>query len=79
MKLQGAKEGKREVQGESGGCKLEGIMGECVRGRQEGNIEGNGFCLRPVETSSELLVPDNVQYRECCDSGLELPEINYEI
>ena len=40
---------------------------------------GNGFCLRPVGTSSELLVLDNVQYMKCCDSGLELPEINYEI
>ena len=40
---------------------------------------GNGFCLRPVGTSSELLVLDNVQYTKCCDSGLELPEINYEI
>ena len=40
---------------------------------------GDGFCFRPVEISSELLVSDNVQYKECRDSGLELPEINYEI
>ena len=40
---------------------------------------GNGFCLRPVEISSELLVPDDVQYTKCCDSSLELPKINYEI
>ena len=40
---------------------------------------GNGFCLRPVEISSELLVPDDVQYTKCCDSGLMLPKINYEI
>ena len=39
----------------------------------------DGFCFRPVETSSKLLVPDIVQYKECCDSGLRLPEINYEI
>ena len=35
--------------------------------------------FRPVETSSELLVSDNVQYDKCCDSSLELPEINYVI
>ena len=40
---------------------------------------GDGFCFRPVEISSELLVSDDVQYDKCCDSGLELPEINYEI
>ena len=39
----------------------------------------NGFCLRPVGISSELLVPDDVQCTKCCDSSLELPEINYEI
>ena len=54
-------------------------MGKRVGGRSERNIMGNGFCFRPVETSSELLVPDIVQYKECCDSGLMLPEINYEI
>ena len=39
----------------------------------------DGFCLRPVEISSKLLVPDDVQYTKCYDSGLKLPEINYEI
>ena len=54
-------------------------MGECVGGRQERNIKGDGFCLRPVGISSKLLVPDNVLYTGYCDSSLELPEINYEI
>ena len=39
----------------------------------------DGFYLRPVGVSSELLVPDNVQYMKCCDPSLKLPEINYEI
>ena len=54
-------------------------MGECIGRWQEGDITSDGFCFRPVEISSKLLVPDNVQYAKYCDSSLELPEINYEI
>ena len=54
-------------------------MGKRIRGQQKGDIASDGFCLRPVETSSELLVPDDVQYTGCYDSSLNLPEINYEI
>ena len=58
---------------------MEGTVGEHVGGQQKGNIMSNGFCLRPVKISSELLVPDDVQYVKYCDSSLELPKINYEI
>ena len=54
-------------------------MGEYVGRRQKGNIASNGFCLRPVEINSKLLVPDDVQYMKYCGSSLKLPKINYEI
>ena len=54
-------------------------MCECIGRRQKGNIVSNGSCLRPVEISSKLLVPDDVQYMKYCGSSLKLPKINYEI
>ena len=81
--MQGTEEGKigleRQTESESDGSKLERSMGRSIGGGQEGNGEGDGFCLRPIDTGSNLLVPSTVQYEKCYDSGSELPEINYEL
>ena len=57
--LQGAKERKsgleRKTESKGDGNKLEGSMGWSVRRRQERDGEGDGFCLRPIDTSSDLL------------------------
>ena len=70
---------ERETEGKSNGSELERSMGRSVGGGQKRNGEGDGFCLRPIDVSSDLLVPSTVQYEKCYDSGLELPEINYEL
>ena len=40
---------------------------------------GDGFCHRPVDSDFTLLVDSMVQHRKYYDSGLELPEIRYEL